>query len=80
MGAPSGEAISLVSFEPVDEGHTRVSVTMNVEPTGMAEQAADLTGTVDRRVKGDLSRFKSFIEDRGEAEGAWRGRIAPGGR
>jgi uncharacterized membrane protein len=69
----------MVSFQPVDEERTRVSVAMEFQPTDMVEQAADLTGSVNRRVKGDLSRFKSFIEHRGQQEGAWRGRIAPGG-
>jgi len=30
---------------------------------------------VGRRVKGDLERFKTFIEDRGVASGAWRGTV-----
>ena len=28
-----------------------------------------------RRVKGDLERFKAFIEERGAATGAWRGTV-----
>ena len=31
-----------------------------------------------RRIKGDLHRFKDFIEHRGQEEGGWRGRISPG--
>ncbi|MFD3734065.1 cyclase, partial [Streptomyces sp. NPDC058632] len=31
----------------------------------------------DRRVKGDLHRFKEFIEGSGGETGAWRGRIRP---
>jgi hypothetical protein len=30
---------------------------------------------VKHRVKGDLERFKTFIESRGTAEGAWRGEV-----
>jgi hypothetical protein len=30
---------------------------------------------VSRRVKGDLERFREFIESRGQASGAWRGRV-----
>jgi len=33
---------------------------------------------VDRRVEGDLERFKSFIENRGEETGAWRGEVHGG--
>jgi hypothetical protein len=32
-------------------------------------------GLVDRRVQGDLERFKDFIEARGVETGAWRGEI-----
>ncbi|URM88783.1 SRPBCC family protein [Streptomyces sp. MRC013] len=68
----------VVSFQPVDETHTRVELVMDVEPTGLAEKAADMTGTIDRRVKGDMRRFKEYIETRGGETGAWRGRIRPG--
>jgi hypothetical protein len=30
---------------------------------------------LDRRVKGDLERFKEFIEGRGKETGAWRGEV-----
>jgi len=43
----------------------------------VAEKAADLTGMLDQRVKGDLSRFKDFIEERGRETGGRRGRISP---
>ncbi len=68
----------MVSFQPMDEAHTRVELVMDVEPSGAAEKAADLTGTIDRRVKGDMRRFKEFIEHRGSESGAWRGRVRPG--
>jgi uncharacterized membrane protein len=67
-----------VRFEPLDETHTRVELTMDVEPSGMAEKGADALGLIDRRVNGDLSRFKDYIEQRGGETGAWRGRIRPG--
>ncbi|MEU0600081.1 SRPBCC family protein [Streptomyces sp. NPDC006393] len=68
-----------VRFQRVDDTHTRVELVMDVEPSGAAEKAADMLGTIDRRVKGDMKRFKSYIEERGAASGAWRGRIKPGG-
>lgn len=42
------------------------------------EKTADMAGMIDRRVKGDMRRFKDFIEHRGDESGAWRGRIKPG--
>ncbi|WP_407554947.1 SRPBCC family protein [Streptomyces sp. Pv4-95] len=68
----------VVSFQRLDERHTRVELVMSVEPTGAAEKTADATGLIDRRVKDDLHRFKEYIEHRGGETGAWRGRIKPG--
>ncbi|GAA2250506.1 MULTISPECIES: SRPBCC family protein [Kitasatospora] len=70
--------MGVVTFQPLDEGHTRVRLAMNVEPEGMVEKAADMLGMLDRRVRGDLRRFKGFVESRGEETGAWRGRVSPG--
>ncbi|MFH8694310.1 SRPBCC family protein [Streptomyces sp. KS_5] len=66
-----------VRFEPLDDMHTRVELTMDVEPTGMAEKGADALGLIDRRVKGDLRRFKDYIESGGADSDGWRGRIRP---
>ncbi|MDX3529378.1 SRPBCC family protein [Streptomyces sp. ID05-39B] len=67
-----------VHFERLDDTHTRVELVMDVEPSGVADKAADALGTIDRRVKGDMKRFKQYIEERGSESGAWRGRIRPG--
>ncbi|QKZ16440.1 SRPBCC family protein [Streptomyces chartreusis] len=66
-----------VRFEPLDDLHTRVELTMDVEPTGMAEKGADALGLIDRRVKGDLRRFKDYVESGGADSDGWRGRIRP---
>lgn len=67
-----------VRFERLDDMHTKVELVMDVEPSGAVEKAADLIGTIDRRVKGDMKRFKQFIEEQRGESGAWRGRIRPG--
>jgi uncharacterized membrane protein len=67
----------VVTFQPLDGAHTRVNLAIEFEPEGMAEKAADALNIVDRRVKGDLRRFKNYIEERGGETGAWRGRISP---
>ena len=41
----------------------------------MVVYVGDALGVVRRRVKGDLDRFKEFIEQRGAETGAWRGRV-----
>jgi hypothetical protein len=58
--------------------HSRVTAQMEMDPEGFAENVADKTGLLDRRVKGDLERFRKFIEARGGADsetGAWRGDV-----
>ncbi|TQK42640.1 polyketide cyclase/dehydrase/lipid transport protein [Streptomyces sp. SLBN-118] len=68
----------MVRFQSLDETHTRVELVMDVEGTGVAEKGADMLGMIDRRVKGDMRRFKEYIEQRGGESGAWRGRVTPG--
>jgi hypothetical protein len=48
---------------------------MDIDPEGFAENVADKLGVLDRRVKGDLKRFKEYIEQRGGETGAWRGDV-----
>ena len=67
-----------IHFEPLGPERTRVSLTLDVEPEGLVEKAADALGVVERRVRGDLMRFKELIESRGQPTGAWRGRIDDG--
>jgi uncharacterized membrane protein len=66
----------VVTFHRLAETQTRVTVQMDFEPEGVVETAGDKLGFLDRQVKGDLKKFKSFIESRGGAEtGAWRGEV-----
>lgn len=65
----------VVTFHRLDANRSRVTVQMELEPEGIAEKAADTLGILSRRVKGDLGRFKEFIEARGHETGAWRGRV-----
>jgi uncharacterized membrane protein len=67
----------VVTFHRLDDTHTRVTCQLEFEPDGIIEKAGDKLGVVDRRVKGDLNRFKQFIEGRGAETGAWRGTVDP---
>ena len=64
-----------VRFEPVDASTCRITLELDVAPDGPIESTGDALGFVSRRVKGDLERFREFIESRGQATGAWRGRV-----
>jgi uncharacterized membrane protein len=64
-----------VDFHRLSEDRCRVTLQIDYEPQGAVETAGDLLGVVKRRVKGDLERFKKFIEERGIESGAWRGKV-----
>jgi len=70
--------MGMVRFQSLDDLHTRVELVMEVDAEGAAEKAADVLGIMDRRVKGDMRRFKEYIEARGGESGSWRGRVTPG--
>jgi uncharacterized membrane protein len=65
----------VVTFHRLDEGKSRVTLQLDVEPEGPLESVGDALGVVQRRVKGDMERFKDFIESRGTETGAWRGQV-----
>jgi uncharacterized membrane protein len=69
------ENAGVVTFEPIDAYTTRVMLRMGYEPETFAEKVGDKLGFLERRVEGDLKRFKEFIESRGRETGAWRGEI-----
>lgn len=66
-----------VSFTPAGPEKSQVTLRLDFEPEGIVEKAGDVLQVVDRRVKGDLERFKEFIEARGVETGEWRGDIRP---
>ncbi len=68
----------VVTFHRIDDSTTRVMLQMEWEPEGMKEKAGAAMGADDRRVKGDLERFKEMIESRGVETGAWRGEVERG--
>ena len=68
----------VVSFEDVGGGQTRLHLSLEYEPEGLVEQVGDRLDVVERQAKGDLERFKEFIESEGYATGAWRGSVNEG--
>jgi uncharacterized membrane protein len=65
----------VVTFQPAGSDRTRVALAMEFSPEGTAEKIGDASKLVERRVEGDLKRFKEFIEARGTESGAWRGSV-----
>jgi len=64
-----------VTFAPAGAQQTEIELEIDYETEGLKEKAGDALGVIDRRVEGDLERFKTFIESRGVETGAWRGDI-----
>ena len=65
----------VVTFHRISDDTTRVTLQLDVDPDGPMEGIGDALGFLQRRVKGDMERFKQFIESRGTETGAWRGEV-----
>ena len=65
----------VVTFHRLADGKTKVMLQMEFDPEGVVENLGDRAGLLKMRVKGDLERFKQFIEARGSETGAWRGEV-----
>ena len=64
-----------VRFESLGPNKTQIYLRLDYMPEGIVEKAGDALGLVERRVTGDLERFKKFIDSRCGETGAWRGEI-----
>jgi uncharacterized membrane protein len=65
----------VVTFHRLDDAHTRVMLQMEHDPKGLTDTVGDKLGFVKRQARGDLERFKKYIESRGHESGAWRGQV-----
>ena len=65
----------VVTFHRIEPERTRVMLQLDYDPEGAIENVGDALGVAGARVRGDLGRFKEFIEQRGRETGAWRGSI-----
>ena len=65
----------VVSFYELSDSRTRIVLKMEYGPKGFVEEVADALGIVKMRAKGDLRRFKEFLENREKETGAWRGSV-----
>jgi len=70
------ENAGVLTFHKISDSTTRIMLQMDYGPKGFMEGLGDALGAVKIRTRGDLKRFKKFIEDRGSETGAWRGSVA----
>jgi uncharacterized membrane protein len=71
--ATSGKGnAGVVTFHKLDENRTKIMLQLDWESEGMVEALGSLLGRDNRKVKGDLDRFKELVETRGGEFGAAR--------
>jgi uncharacterized membrane protein len=68
----------VVTFHELSDRLTRIELTMDVEPDNLIDKASRGMRFVKRAVRGDLHRFKAYVELNEEAENGWRGTIEDG--
>ena len=66
----------VVTFHQLAEDRTRIMVQMDWAPEGLKEQIGAALNFDQRRIEGDLERFKELIESRGTESGAYRESVA----
>ena len=69
------ENAGAVLFSPAGANETSVTLRIDAEPEGAIESAGDALGFLERRVKGDMERFKEHVEQKGGGGRGWRGEI-----
>jgi uncharacterized membrane protein len=76
QNADGKENAGVITFHRLDDNRTKVMAQLDWAPEGLKEKVGDALGAADRRVQGDLQRFKEMLEGRGGQEtGAWRGEV-----
>jgi uncharacterized membrane protein len=66
----------VVTFHKIEDSTTRVTLQIDTEPEGLVERVGDALRITDLNARGDLKRFKEFIESReGRETGAYREEI-----
>jgi uncharacterized membrane protein len=74
------ENAGVVTFHRLDDDRTKLMVQMDWVPDGIKEQIGGALGFDNRRVQGDLERFRELIEQRGVESGGFRGEVDRGQR
>jgi len=65
----------VVTFHRLGDDRAKIMVQLDFEPEGVMQKVGSALGSDDRQVKGDLERFKEFVEKRGAETGALRGEV-----
>lgn len=68
----------VVTFHSLAPRLTRIEVTMDVKPDSLLEKAGRGMRFTKRAVRGDLHRFKAYVEMEEQTDDGWRGTIEDG--
>jgi uncharacterized membrane protein len=68
----------VVTFHRLAPRLTRIEVTMDVKPDSLVEKAGRGMRFTKRAVRGDLHRFKAYVEMEEHSDKGWRGTIENG--
>jgi uncharacterized membrane protein len=68
----------VVTFHRLAPRLTRIEVSLDVKPNSLLEKAGRGMRFTKRAVRGDLHRFKAFVEMEEKTERGWRGTIEEG--
>lgn len=66
----------VVTFHRISDKLTRITLQMDYQPDGALNQIGDAIGAARMEARGNLTKFKQMLEQRGSETGAWRGNIA----
>ena len=58
------ENAGVVTFQPVDDQHTKITLRMDWESEGMVQALGSMLGQDGRQVQSDLEQFKALVETR----------------
>jgi uncharacterized membrane protein len=68
----------VVTFHRLSDRLTQIEVDLDLEPHGLLEKAGRGLRFAKRAIRGDLHRFKAFVELTDETPRGWRGTISEG--
>ena len=68
----------VVTFHPLSESLTRVDISLDIQPSNLIDKLSRGMRFAKRAVRGDLHRFKAFVELEKDEPKGWRGTIEDG--
>jgi uncharacterized membrane protein len=61
----------IVTFQALPDAKAEITLQIAYDPEGLIEYVGNAAGLMSLRVRGDLERFKTFIENRSRVAKGW---------